>query len=75
MIYCITKSIIVLLEEMRMPRTGRPKAEVTKEKVVCVRMKPEEYKELKEYAESSEKTVTQVVQEGINSILGKIKPE
>lgn len=45
-----------------MAKAGRPKADVTKEKVVCVRMKPEEYKRLKEYAESSEMTVTQVVQ-------------
>lgn len=61
------------MEDMRMPRTGRPKADVTKEKVVCVRMKPEDYKRLKEYAESSEKTVTQVVQEGVNTVLEKVK--
>ncbi len=55
-----------------MAKAGRPKADVTKEKVVCVRMKPEEYKRLKEYAESSEMTVTQVVQKGINTVLENV---
>lgn len=55
-----------------MAKAGRPKADVTKDKVVCVRMKPEEYKRLKEYAESSEMTVTQVVQKGINTVLENV---
>ena len=45
-----------------MAKAGRPKADVTKEKVVSVRMKPEDYEKLKKYADSSEMTVTEVVQ-------------
>ncbi len=52
-----------------MAKAGRPKADVTKEKVVSVRMKPEDYEKLKEYADSSEMTVTEVVQKGISIIL------
>jgi len=52
-----------------MAKAGRPKADVTKEKVVSVRMKPEDYEKLKKYADSSEMTVTEVVQKGISIIL------
>jgi len=52
-----------------MAKAGRPKADVTKEKVVSVRMKPEEFERLKEYADSSKMTVTQVVQKGVERIL------
>ena len=52
-----------------MAKAGRPKADVTKQKVVSVRMKPEDYDRLKEYADSSDMTVTQVVQKGVDIIL------
>ncbi len=54
-----------------MGKVGRPKAEVTKEKVVSVRMKPEDYDKLKEYADFSKMTVTEVVQKGVSIILEK----
>ena len=54
-----------------MAKAGRPKADVTKEKVVSVRMKPNDYDKLKEYADSSKMTVTEVVQKGISIILDK----
>ena len=54
-----------------MAKAGRPKADVTKQKVVSVRMKPEDYDRLKEYADSSDMTVTQVVQKGVDIILEK----
>lgn len=53
-----------------MAKAGRPKADVTKEKVISVRMKPEDYEKLKEYADSSEMTVSQVVQKGVSILLG-----
>lgn len=56
-----------------MGKAGRPKADVTKEKVVSVRMKPEDYDKLKAYADSSKMTVTEVVQKGVSIILGKEK--
>ena len=52
-----------------MGKAGRPKADVTKEKVVSVRMKLEDYERLKAYADSSEMTVTEVVQKGVSIIL------
>lgn len=56
-----------------MGKVGRPKAEVTKEKVVSVRMKPEDYAKLKEYADSSKMTVTEVMQKGVSIILEQEK--
>lgn len=58
-----------------MAKAGRPKADITKEKVVSVRMKPEDYEKLKEYADSSEMTVTEVVQKGVSIILDQEKKE
>lgn len=56
-----------------MAKVGRPKADVTKEKVVSVRMKLEDYDKLKKFADSSKITVTEVVQKGISIILEKEK--
>lgn len=56
-----------------MAKAGRPKADVKKEKVVSVRMKPKDYEKLKKYADSSEMTVTQVVQKGVSIILDNEK--
>lgn len=64
---------MVIQEDHTMAKAGRPKADVTKEKVVSVRMKPEDYEKLKKYADSSEMTVTEVVQKGISIILDKEK--
>lgn len=54
-----------------MAKAGRPKADVTKDKVVSVRMKPADYDKLKKYADSSEMTVTEVVQQGVSIIVDK----
>ena len=56
-----------------MSKAGRPKAEIRKEKVVSIRMKPEEYVKVKRYADSSNKTVTQVMQEGIAKLIEEDK--
>lgn len=56
-----------------MAKAGRPKADVTKQKVVSVRMKPSDYDKLKEYADFSEMTVTEVVQEGVSMVLNQRK--
>ena len=52
-----------------MSKAGRPKADIKKEKVVSIRMKPEDYAKVKRYAESSNKTITQVMQEGVAKLL------
>lgn len=56
-----------------MSKAGRPKAEIKKEKIVSVRMKSEDYAKVKRYAESSNKTVTQVMQEGVTELINKDK--
>ncbi len=56
-----------------MSKPGRPKAEIKKEKVVSVRMKPEDYAKIKRYAEASNKTVTQVMQEGVTKLIDEGK--
>ena len=47
-----------------MSKAGRPKADVK-----SIRMKPEDYAKVKRYAESSNKTITQVMQEGVAKLL------
>lgn len=54
-----------------MSKAGRPKAEIKKEKIVSVRMKPEDYLKVKRYADSKDKTVTQVIQEGVLKLIGE----
>lgn len=58
-----------------MAKAGRPKADVTKEKVVSIRMKSGDYDKLKEYADSSDMTVTEVVQKGVSMLLNQKKRE
>lgn len=52
-----------------MSKVGRPKAEIKKEKIVSVRMVPDDYEKVKDYARLSHKTVTQIVQEGVKKVL------
>lgn len=52
-----------------MTKAGRPKVDNKKEKVVSIRMKPEDYTKVKQYAESSNKTITQVMQEGVAKLI------
>lgn len=56
-----------------MSKAGRPKAEIKKEKVVSIRMKPGEYAKVKRYAEFSKKTVTQVMQEAVAKLIDEDK--
>lgn len=50
-------------------KAGRPKADVTKDKVVSVRMKPADYEKLKAYADSSKMTITEVVQQCVSAVI------
>lgn len=54
-----------------MSKAGRPKAEIKKEKIVSIRMSPEDYTKVKKYAKSQDKTVTQVMQEGVLKLIGE----
>lgn len=52
-----------------MAKAGRPKAEKKKQKVISVRVLPEQYERLKQYADSSNITVTQAVLNRIADII------
>lgn len=56
-----------------MSKAGRPKVDIKKEKIVSIRMKPEDYAKVKRYAESSNKTITQVMQEAVMKLMEKEK--
>lgn len=53
-----------------MAKMGRPKAEEVKDKSINMRVTSAEYHKIKEYAQSHNLTITQVVQKGIEIILG-----
>ena len=52
-----------------MAKMGRPPKEVSCNKVISVRVTQEEFERIKKYADSLNKTVTQVMQEGINKLI------
>lgn len=56
-----------------MAQMGRPKSDVLKEKVVSVRMLPEEYDKVKKYADDRQKTVTEVMREGVTKLIEEDK--
>lgn len=47
-------------------RMGRPKQDVVKDHIVSVRMSLEEHNRLKAYSAKHQKTITEVITEGIN---------
>jgi len=83
--FCMTKSIMMMSaielmsyevteqEVWHMAQMGRPKSDVLKEKVVSVRMLPEEYDKVKKYADDRQKTVTEVMQEGVTKLIAEDK--
>lgn len=50
---------------MPMKKIGRPKLDVTKNKVVTLRMSGEEYKRLRDYSEDHQQTITDTIKEGV----------
>ena len=48
-----------------MKKIGRPKLDVTKNKVVKLRMSGEEYKRLRDYSEDHQQTITDTIKEGV----------
>lgn len=52
-----------------MAKMGRPKAEEVKEKTINMRVTLAEYNRIKEYAQSQNLTITQVLQKGVKILL------
>ena len=50
---------------MPMKKIGRSKLDVTKNKVVTLRMSGEEYKRLRDYSEDHQQTITDTIKEGV----------
>lgn len=50
-------------------KAGRPKKDVIKQKVVSVRMLPDEYAMVKDYADKTNMTVTEVMMEGVKKLI------
>ena len=48
-----------------MSKMGRPKSEITKDKIVTIRMSDEEHNRLKEYSEKHQQTITKSIKEGM----------
>lgn len=51
-----------------MAKMGRPKVEDAKDKTITMRVTKSEYQKIKEYAHSSNLTVTQVLQKGVEKL-------
>lgn len=52
-----------------MAKAGRPKQEITKGQIVTFRLTEEDYRRLKAYAVSRNRTVTQVLQESVSDLI------
>lgn len=52
-------------EGVPMGKKGRPKSDVTKERMVTVRMSDAEYHALKEYSDRHQQTITETIKTGI----------
>ena len=51
---------------MPMRKRGRPKLDVTKERMVTIRMSDMEYHTLKEYSERHQQTITETIKMGVD---------
>ncbi len=49
-----------------MGKRGRPKADVTKERIVTIRMSDAEYHTLKEYSDTHQQTITETIKSGVD---------
>ena len=55
------------MNERRMPmrKVGRPKLDVTKDRIVTVRVSDEEYHKLRNYSEKHQQTITETIKKGV----------
>lgn len=48
-----------------MGKMGRPKSDITKDKIITVRMSDEEHIKLKNYSEKHQQTITETIKKGV----------
>jgi len=54
-----------------MAKMGRPKVDKVKEKTITIRVTEEEHAVISQYAKSRDKTITQIVKEGVDLIINQ----
>lgn len=52
-----------------MAKMGRPKIDKVKEKTITIRVTEEEHAAISQYAKSQDKTITQIVKQGVEFII------
>ena len=52
-----------------MAKMGRPKVDKVKEKTITIRVTEEEHAAISQYAKSQDKTITQIVKQGVEFII------
>ena len=52
-----------------MAKMGRPKVDKAKEKTITIRVTEEEHAAISQYAKSQDKTITQIVKQGVEFII------
>lgn len=65
--------MVLLGEECVMAKAGRPKQDIIRDKIISIRMLQEEYDEIKSYADSTNKTVTEVMMDGAKKLMEEDK--
>lgn len=48
-----------------MGKMGRPKSDITKDRIVTVRMSDEEHIKLKDYSKKHQQTITETIKKGV----------
>lgn len=56
-----------------MAKAGRPKQDIIRDKIISIRMLQEDYDRIKAYADSTNRTVTEVMMEGANKLMEEDK--
>ena len=54
-----------------MAKMGRPKIDEVKDKTITIRVTPAEHEKIKEYAQTHNLTITQVLQKGIEKLFSR----
>jgi len=52
-----------------MAKMGRPKVDKVKEKTITIRVTEEEHVAISQYAKAQNKTITQIVQQGVKMVI------
>ena len=54
-----------------MARMGRPKIDKVKEKTITIRVTEEEHAIINQYAKAHDKTITQIVKQGVDKVINQ----